>query len=74
VVLTGCQRQYPDLQGYFSLGFTAFQTTFGTTRHLPALTQRAHGAYSVIEEFVEGFLYQVQLTFCPVQFKCVLPK
>jgi hypothetical protein len=29
---------------------------FGTTRHLPALIRRAHSAYSVIEEFVEGFV------------------
>ena len=55
-VFIGCQPQYPDLQGYFNIGFTAFQATFGTTHHAQALTRRAHSAYSVIEEFVEGFV------------------
>jgi hypothetical protein len=31
------------------------QATFGTTRQLPSLTRRTHGAYSVFEETVEGF-------------------
>jgi hypothetical protein len=55
-VFTGCQPQYPDLQGYFSIDYKRLQADLVTTRHLPALTPRAHAAYSVIEEFVEGFV------------------
>jgi hypothetical protein len=50
-----CQPQYPDLQGNFKIDFKGLQALFGTTRHLPALTRYAYPAYSVIEEFVEGF-------------------
>jgi hypothetical protein len=55
-VLTGCQPQYPDLQGYFNIDSKGLQAVFGTTRHLPALTHRIHPTYSVIEEIVEGFV------------------
>jgi hypothetical protein len=55
-VFTGCQPQYPDLQGYFNIDPKGFQAVFGTTRHLPALTRNAHPAYSVVEEIVEGFV------------------
>ena len=54
-VFTGCQPQYPDLQGYFNIDSKGLQAVFGTTRHLPALTLYPHRAYSVIEEFVEDF-------------------
>jgi hypothetical protein len=55
-VFTGCQPQYPELQAYFNIDFTGLQAVFGTTRHLPDLTRRIPAAYSVIEEFVEGFV------------------
>jgi hypothetical protein len=56
VVPTGCQPQYPDLQGDFNIDFARLQGVFGTTRHLPALTRHRHPTYSVIEEIVEGFV------------------
>jgi hypothetical protein len=55
-VFIGCQPQYPDLQGFYNIDFTAFQEVFVTTRHLPDLTRHLHPAYSVIEEIVEGFI------------------
>jgi hypothetical protein len=55
-VFSGCQPQYPDLQGDFNTDFKWVQALFGTTRHLPALTRHIPGACSVIEEIVEGFL------------------
>jgi hypothetical protein len=55
-VFSGCQPQYPDLQGYFNIDFTGLQALFGTTRHTPDLTRHLHPAYSVIEEIVEGFV------------------
>jgi hypothetical protein len=56
---TGCQPQYPDLQGCFNIDSTGLQEVFSTTRHLPDLTRHIHNAYSVIEEFVEGFLNEI---------------
>jgi hypothetical protein len=50
------QPQYADLQGDFNIDSKGVQVVFGTTRNLPALTPHAHAAYSVIEEFVEGFV------------------
>jgi hypothetical protein len=58
-IFTGCQPQYPDLQGYFNIDSKGLQAIFVTTRHLQALTRHAHGTYSVIEEIVEGFVEDV---------------
>jgi hypothetical protein len=55
-VFTGCQPQYPDLQGNFNIDSKGLQVLFGITRRLPALTRHAPVACSVIEEFVEGFV------------------
>src|ERR1035438_8211033 len=55
-VFSGCQPQYPDLQGDFNTDFKWVQALFGTTRHLPALTRHIPGACSVIEEIVEDFV------------------
>jgi hypothetical protein len=55
-VSNGCQPQYLGLQGNFIIDSKELQAVFGITRHLPALTRHAHPAYSVIEEFVEGFV------------------
>jgi hypothetical protein len=66
----GCQPQYPDLQGHFSIDSEGVQGVFGTTRHLPALTRHAHAAYSVIEEFVKGFVESFLIDFRP---KRVMP-
>jgi hypothetical protein len=55
-VFTGCQPQYPDLQGNFNLDSEWVQAVFAIARHLPSLNRDAHPAYSVIEEFVEGFI------------------
>jgi hypothetical protein len=40
----------------FNIDSTGVQEVFATTRHAPALTRHVHPAYSVIEEFVEGFV------------------
>jgi hypothetical protein len=55
-VFTDCQPQYPDLQGYFSSGFTGVQALYETIRHLPDLTRHIPAAHTVIEEIVEGFV------------------
>jgi hypothetical protein len=55
-VFTDCQPQYPDLQGDFNSDFTGLQEVSDAIRRLPDLTRHIHGAYSVIEEFVEGFV------------------
>jgi hypothetical protein len=55
-VLSGCQPQYPNLQGYFSFDYAGVHVDFSTTRHLPDLTRYKPAAYSVIEEIVEGFI------------------
>jgi hypothetical protein len=51
-----CLPQSSDLQGNFNIDSKGVQAVSVTTRHLPALTRHAHGAYSVIEEIVEGFI------------------
>ena len=53
---TDCQPQYRDLQGYFNIGFTAFQALFDTIRLNPSHTRHLPAACSVIEEIVEGFV------------------
>jgi hypothetical protein len=54
-IFIGCQRQYPNLLGYFNVDSKGPQEVFTTTRHLLAITRHAHPAHPVIEEFVEGF-------------------
>jgi hypothetical protein len=54
--ITGCQPQYLDLYEYFNIDSKGVQVVFGTTRHLPALTRRAHPAHSLIEEIIKGFV------------------
>jgi hypothetical protein len=60
-VFAVCQPQYPDLQGHFNIDFTSVQALFTITRHAPALTRHLPAAYSVIEEFVEGFVEGFEL-------------
>jgi len=55
-VFTDYQPQYPDLQGYFNADFTGLQEVSDIIRQLPDLTRHTPTAYSVIEEFVEGFV------------------
>jgi hypothetical protein len=54
-VFTGCQPQYPDLQGDFNVGFTGVQALLDTIQLNPPETRHTHAAYSVIEGIVEGF-------------------
>jgi hypothetical protein len=54
-VFTGCQPQYPDLQGNFNVGFTGVQALFETIRLNSPPARHTAAAYSVIEEIVEGF-------------------
>jgi hypothetical protein len=53
---TGCQPQYPDLQGYLNIGFTGVQALLDTIQLNPAHTRHTPAAYPVIEEIVEGFV------------------
>jgi len=55
-VFTGCQPQYPDLQGNSNPGFTGVQALFDATSQLSGLTRHLPAFYSVIEEIVEGFV------------------
>jgi len=55
-VFSGCQPQYPDLQGYFNIGFTGVQALLDTIQLNPAHTRHTPAAYPVIEEIVEGFV------------------
>ena len=43
-------------RGDFNADFTGVQALFETIRHIPDLTRHIPGAYSVIEEIVEGFV------------------
>jgi hypothetical protein len=68
-VFAGCQPKYPDLQGHFNIDSKGLQAAFGTIRHLQDLTRHAHLPYSVIEEFVGGFMDFVKmLLFSPSHF------
>jgi hypothetical protein len=55
-VFTGCQPQYPNLQGHFDIDSKGLQAVSVTTRHLPVLTRHAPATRTVIEEIVEGFV------------------
>jgi hypothetical protein len=55
-VFTDDQPQYPDLRGNINAVFTGVQEVSVTIRALPDLTRQSPVAYSVIEEFVEGFV------------------
>jgi hypothetical protein len=53
-----CQLQYPDLQGFFNIGFTDFQQVSDIIRQLSDLTRNAPLTTvieQIVEEFVEGF-------------------